>query len=110
MIENGHPDILGATVDDSGTNFALYSSVAERVELCLFDVTGKQRRIDLPAHSRDVWHGYLPGCRPGQHYGYRVHGEYDAEHGRRCNPAKLLLDPYARALAGDFEWADAVYD
>ncbi len=110
-MQAGDPAILGATPDASGTNFALYSAVAERVELCLFDADGRQSQcIDLPERSDGVWHGYLPGCAPGQHYGYRVHGPWDPKKGLRCNPAKLLLDPYARDIRGQFRWHDAVFD
>lgn len=111
MIEAGSPEALGATSDASGTNFAVFSSVAERVDLCLFDDSGIQTDVyELPERSDDIWHGYLPGCRPGQQYGYRVHGLYLPGKGLRCNPAKLLVDPYAKALAGEFRWHDAVFD
>ncbi len=107
----GNPERLGATPDQYGTNFAIYSAVAERVELCLFDADGTQARcIDLPACDKSVWHGYLPGCRAGQRYGYRVHGPWEPNQGLRCNPAKLLIDPYARALDGEFAWDLAVFD
>jgi len=111
MIRRGAPAPLGATADDAGTNFALFSSAAERVELCLFDNSGhEQQRFDLPECSDGVWHGYLPGCAPGQRYGYRVHGPFDPDNGLRCNPHKLLIDPYARALAGTFARHAAVFD
>jgi len=111
MIEAGSAAPLGATADSDGTNFAVYSSPAERVELCLFDATGAERaRVDLPRCTGSVWHGYVPGCRPGQRYGFRVHGPFDADKGQRCNAAKLLIDPYARALDGVFTWHDAVFD
>jgi isoamylase len=111
MIQTGHPAPLGATADATGTNFAVFSSVAERIELCLFDAQGRQvESFELPGRDGDVRHGYVPGCTPGQLYGYRVHGRYDPKHGLRCNPAKLLIDPYARALAGDFRWHGAVFD
>ena len=111
MIEPGCPTPLGATADASGTNFAVYSSVAERVELCLFNSSGRQAKtIDLPECTDDVWHGYLPDCRSGQSYGYRVHGPYAPESGLRCNPSKLLIDPYARALSGQFDWHESVFD
>ncbi len=107
----GNSEFLGATPDAAGTNFALYSAVAERVELCLYDDDGRLlRQWDLPACDDAVWHGYLAGCRPGQHYGYRVHGPFDPAKGLRCNPAKLLLDPYAREVAGSFQWHPAVFD
>ena len=111
MIEPGCPTPLGATADASGTNFAVFSSVAERVELCLFDFSGRQTRaIDLPECSDGVWHGFLPDCHAGQHYGYRVHGPFEPARGLRCNPAKLLIDPYARALSGQFDWHESVFD
>jgi glycogen operon protein len=111
MIEPGCPTPLGATADASGTNFAVYSSVAERVELCLFDSSGHQAKtIDLPGCTDDIWHGYLPDCNAGQSYGYRVHGPYAPEIGQRCNPHKLLVDPYARALSGKFGWHESVFD
>ena len=107
----GNPDLLGATPDDSGTNFALYSAVADGVELCLFSADGQQVQIfDMPACSDGVWHGYLPGCESGQRYGYRVHGPYDPDKGLRCNAAKLLLDPYAREITGQLQWHRAVFD
>ena len=110
-MQAGNPEVLGATPDESGTNFALYSAIAERVELCLFSADGEQERcVDLPECDGGVWHGYLPGCQPGQHYGYRVHGQYDPSNGLRCNPAKLLLDPYAREIRGEFSWHPAVFD
>ena len=111
MIQPGSPDLLGARPDREGTNFALYSSVAERVELCLFDASGRETdRMDLPACNESVWHGYLPGCPVRQRYGYRVHGPYDPATGLRCNPAKLLIDPYARLLDGELQWDPAVFD
>ena len=100
---------LGATYDGAGTNFALFSEVAERVELCLFDPSGNEQRMDLPEVTGNVWHGYLPGLEPGQRYGYRVHGPWDPARGHRCNPAKLLLDPYAKAVEGLPRWDEAVY-
>lgn len=110
-MHGGDPERLGATPDTDGTNFAIYSAIAERVELCLFDAAGNQARcIDLPACDNSVWHGYLPGCPPGQRYGYRVHGAWEPDQGLRCNPAKLLIDPYARALDGEFAWDLAVFD
>ena len=100
---------LGATYDGSGTNFALFSEVAERVELCLFDADGAEERHDLPEMDGFVWHAFLPGVEPGQRYGYRVHGPYDPSRGHRCNPSKLLLDPYAKAIDGRFEWGQALF-
>ena len=100
---------LGATYDGSGTNFALFSEVAERVELCLFDADGTEVRLDLPEMDGFVWHAFLPGGEPGQRYGYRVHGPYDPSRGHRCNPSKLLLDPYAKAIDGKFHWGQALF-
>ena len=105
----GTPYPLGATFDGGGTNFALYSSVGERVELCLIDDDGSETRIALGEVDGDIWHAYLPAVVPGQRYGYRVHGPYDPGRGLRCNPQKLLLDPYAKAIAGRLEWNEAVY-
>jgi glycogen operon protein len=100
---------LGATYDGSGTNFALFSEVAERVELCLFDEAGVETRYDLPEVDAFVWHGYLPNVSAGQRYGYRVHGPYEPAAGHRCNPSKLLLDPYAKAVEGEIDWAQACF-
>ena len=109
---------LGATYDGAGTNFALFSEVAEEVELCLFDDGGGaeaiETRVRLDEVDGFVWHGYLPGIGPGQHYGYRVHGRYDPASGHRCNSAKLLLDPYAKAVstAADqlgVEWDESLF-
>ena len=111
MMQAGSPTPLGATVDAGGTNFAVFSSVATRIELCLFDFAGQPTTQHfLPECTDDVWHGYLPKCKPGQRYGYRVHGPYSPHEGLRCNPAKLLIDPYARAIDGDFVWNSAVLD
>ncbi len=102
---------LGATWDGSGTNFALFSANAEKVELCLFDSNGRReiKRIPLPEYTHEIWHGYLPEVRPGQLYGYRVHGPYDPQNGHRFNANKLVLDPYARALHGEIRWHDALF-
>ncbi|GAA0234100.1 glycogen debranching protein GlgX [Cryptosporangium japonicum] len=105
----GSPYPLGATYDGGGTNFALFSEVAERVELCLFDEDGTETRIDLPEREALVWHGYLPRIVPGQRYGYRVHGPYDPGAGLRCNPNKLLLDPYAKAIDGEYTWGQELF-
>jgi isoamylase len=107
-ITAGAPHPLGATWDGRGTNFALFSSSAEKVVLCLFDRTGRSEvdRVVLPERTDDVWHGYLPYVQPGQLYGYRVHGPYDPEHGFRFNPHKLLVDPYSKRLGGQFIWTD----
>lgn len=91
---------LGATFDGTGVNFALFSEVATKVELCLIDDEGAETRVPLPEVDGFVWHAYLPGVQPGQRYGYRVHGPYDPANGHRCNPQKLLLDPYAKAIDG----------
>jgi glycogen operon protein len=104
----GSPYPLGATWDGNGVNFALFSSHASKVELCLFDLHGREvERILLPEYTDEVWHGYLPDARPGQLYGYRVHGPYDPPRGHRFNASKLLLDPYAKALSGPLIWSDA---
>ena len=100
QIWTGKSYPLGATFDGSGTNFALFSEAAERVELCLFDEDGAERRIDVTEVDAFVWHVYLPAVQPGQRYGYRVHGPFDPSAGLRCDPSKLLLDPYAKAIAG----------
>jgi isoamylase len=109
-ILRGTPQPPGAHWDGHGVNFALFSAHAERVELCLFDADGKQEveRIELQA-SGNFWHAYLPGCRPGTVYGYRVHGPYQPDIGHRFNPNKLSLDPYARSLKGQLQWDDSVY-
>src|SRR3978361_1873755 len=95
---------LGATFDGSGTNFALFSEAADRVALCLFAADGTETRVELLDVDAHVWHGYLPQIQPGQRYGYRVHGPYDPESGVRCNPAKVLLEPHAKAPAGEEHW------
>ncbi|MDQ2624722.1 MAG: glycogen debranching enzyme, partial [Actinomycetota bacterium] len=105
----GTPYPLGATYDGTGVNFALFSEVAERVELCLFDEDGTEVRVDLPEVDAFVWHGYLPGIEPGQRYGFRVHGPYDPAQGLRCNPNKLLLDPYATAVCGEVDWNESLF-
>jgi len=105
----GQPYPLGATYDGSGANFSIFSEVAERVELCLFDADGTETRHDLPESTALCWHGYLPNASPGQRYGFRVHGPWDPAAGHRCNPAKLLLDPYAKAVDGDVDWDEAVF-
>jgi isoamylase len=106
---SGRPYPLGAHFDGNGTNFSVFSRVAEHVELCLFDEAGRETRIDLPEMTGFAWHGYLPGVGPGQRYGYRVHGPWDPAKGVRCNPAKLLLDPYARAVDGGVRWSKAIH-
>ena len=105
----GTPYPLGATYDGTGTNFSLFSEAAQSVELCLFDAAGSETRVGLSEADAYCWHGYLPGVGVGQRYGYRVHGRYDAAAGLRCNPAKLLLDPYAKAVEGSPSWHGALY-
>jgi isoamylase len=113
-VWNGEPHPLGATHDGAGTNFALFSGVAEMVELCLLgpaDAHGRreEERIELTEVDGHIWHAHLPGIGPGQHYGYRVHGPWDPAQGLWCNPTKLLLDPYARTVDGDVDWAPACF-
>ncbi|HEV7213142.1 MAG TPA: glycogen debranching protein GlgX [Blastococcus sp.] len=100
---------LGATYDGTGTNFAIFSEVAEQVELCLFDDAGNEERVRLPEMDGYVWHAFLPGIHPGQRYGFRVTGPYDPSQGLRCNPNKLLLDPYAKAIDGAVDWDPACF-
>ncbi|MCZ2820841.1 glycogen debranching protein GlgX [Modestobacter sp. VKM Ac-2977] len=100
---------LGATYDGTGTNFAIYSEVAEKIELCLFDEAGNEERIRLPEMDAYVWHAFLPGIQAGQRYGYRVYGPHDPAQGHRCNPHKLLLDPYAKAIDGQVDWDESVF-
>jgi isoamylase len=99
---------LGATPSAAGTTFAVASSVAEAMTLCLFDDAGQETRIPLPEYDAGVWHGFVPGVGPGQAYGYRASGRYDPASGLRCNPAKLLLDPYARAISGEVAFGPEV--
>ncbi len=99
-ISPGDPYPLGATWDGSGTNFAVFSQAAESIDLCLFDAAGKETRFELPEVDAYVWHGYLEEAEPGQLYGYRARGAYNPAQGLRANYAKLLLDPYARAISG----------
>ena len=112
----GTPYPLGATWDGWGTNFTLFSEVAERVELCLFDEAGddsgtlNETRVELTEVDGFVWHGYLPGIAPGQRYGYRVHGPHDPPRGLRCDGSKLLLDPYSKAIEGDVSWDESLFD
>ncbi|HSS00881.1 MAG TPA: glycogen debranching enzyme GlgX, partial [Kofleriaceae bacterium] len=102
----GQPFPLGAQFDGYGTNFAVYSGVAERVELCLFDPD--ETRIELYRGIGQIWHAYLPLVGPGMRYGFRVHGPWDLARGQRCNPAKLLVDPYARAISEGLHWGPAL--
>jgi isoamylase len=110
-LSRGVPYPLGATWDGLGTNFAVFSEFAERIELCLFDPTGRREleRHDLPECTDEVWHGYLPNARTGLIYGYRAHGPYSPQDGHRFNPHKLLLDPYAKRFAGALRWSDALF-
>ena len=110
-VSAGLPFPLGATWDGSGVNVAVFSAHASRIELCLFDAEGRREveRVALPEFTHEVWHGYFPDLRPGQLYGLRAHGPYAPEAGHRFNPNKLLLDPYARAYAGELRWHDSLY-
>jgi isoamylase len=105
----GQPYPLGAVFDGSGTNFSLFSEIAGRVVLCLFDENDTETRIDLTEVTGYCWHGYLPFVEPGQRYGFRIHGPWDPSQGLCCNPAKLLLDPYAKAVDGQVQWDEAVF-
>ncbi|MDW3163541.1 glycogen debranching protein GlgX [Bifidobacterium longum] len=100
---------LGASYDGAGVNFALYSQVAQKVELCLFDEHDAETRIEMTEQNSYVWHNYIPGLQPGQRYGYRVYGPYDPVHGLRCNPNKLLLDPYAKAIEGNIDGDESLF-
>ncbi|MGZ4729780.1 MAG: glycogen debranching enzyme, partial [Acidimicrobiales bacterium] len=106
----GQPFPLGATYDGNGANFSLFSEVGEQVELCLFDDDGVESRLVLPEVTAFIHHGYVPGVQPGQRYGFRVDGPWQPEQGQRSNPAKLLIDPYAKAVEGAVEWSDAAFD
>ncbi|HEX6388160.1 MAG TPA: hypothetical protein VFZ89_01895, partial [Solirubrobacteraceae bacterium] len=103
----GAPFPLGATWDGGGTNFSLFSENAQRVELCLFDDEGNERRIELTERTAFNWHCYVPLLGPGQRYGFRVHGPYAPHEGHRFNPFKLLLDPYAKSIEGPIDWEAA---
>src|ERR671928_1487592 len=108
----GSPYPQGATWDGQGVNFSIFSEHATGVELCLFDSPDdpeESHRIELRERTDLIWHGYLPDARPGQLYGYRVHGPYEPERGHRFNPFKLLIDPYAKAISGTIKWSDALY-
>ncbi len=105
----GQPYPLGAVFDGAGTNFSLFSEIAERVELCLFDENDNETCVDLTEVTGYCWHGYLPLVEPGQRYGFRIHGPWDPSQGFCCNPAKLLLDPYAKAMDGQVQWDEAVF-
>ena len=111
-IWSGKPYPLGATFDGAGVNFAVFSECATKVELCLFDspdAKTESSRIELPEHTDQVWHGYLPDAEPGQLYGFRVHGPYDPTNGHRFNPNKVVLDPYAKAVGRDLAWDDSLW-
>jgi glycogen operon protein len=110
-LDDGLPEPYGASYDGSGVNFAVFSAHATNVDLCLFDSSGRREiaRLPLPRRTEQVWHGYVSGIGPGQLYGYRVHGPYEPERGHRFNPNKLLIDPYARQLAGRLRWHDALF-
>src|ERR1051326_2023579 len=108
----GQPYPLGATWDGQGVNFAIFSENATGIELCLFnreDDAVESFRVNLRERTDQVWHCYLPDVRPGQFYGYRVHGPYDPNNGNRFNAAKLLLDPYAKAITGAIKWSNALF-
>ncbi|MCI1650786.1 MAG: glycogen debranching protein GlgX [Bifidobacterium tibiigranuli] len=100
---------LGASFDGAGVNFALFSEVAEKVELCLFDENNNETRIEMTEQNSYIWHNYIPSIQPGQRYGYRVYGPYDPANGLRCNPHKLLLDPYAKAIEGNIDGDESLY-
>src|SRR5438105_7024261 len=105
----GRPYPLGAAWDGRGTNFSLFSERAEGVELCLFDDDDHETRVELSETTALCWHAYMPTVGRGQRYGFRVHGPFAPHEGHRFNPAKLLIDPYARAIDGDVRWNEAVY-
>ncbi|MEM9343436.1 MAG: hypothetical protein AAGA87_10360 [Pseudomonadota bacterium] len=109
-VTAGRPTPLGATPDEHGTNFAVFSANATAMTLCLFDESGRESRVDLPEHRAEIWHGHVAGIRPGQVYGYRAHGPFRPEEGHRFNPNKLLLDPYAREVTGQPKWNEALYE
>ena len=109
QIRPGSMYPLGASYDGAGVNFALFSQVAQKVELCLFDEEDNETRIEMTEQNSYVWHNYLPGIQPGQRYGYRVYGPYDPMQGLRCNPNKLLLDPYAKAIEGNIDGDESLY-
>lgn len=111
QLDDGLPSPLGATFDGRGVNFAIFTDNATGVDLCLFDAGGQHEiaRYSLPQRTEGIWHGYVNGLSPGQLYGYRVYGPYEPAHGHRFNPSKLVIDPYARGLAGPLIWNDALY-
>jgi isoamylase len=109
-VTAGSPDALGAAVDDAGATFAVFSEHAEQITLCLFSPDGRREiaRLPLPERTGDVWHGHVAGLKPGQLYGLRADGPWNPDKGQRFNPAKLLLDPYAKAFHGDFDPTSAL--
>ena len=109
QIRPGSMYPLGASYDGAGVNFALFSQVAEKVELCLFDDNDNETRVAMPEQNSYVWHNYIPGLQPGQRYGYRVYGPFDPDRGLRCNPNKLLLDPYAKAIEGNIDGDESLF-
>src|ERR1700734_437405 len=111
VVQEGLPHPRGANWDGKGTNFALFSAHATKVEVCLFDEDGEHEleRIELPEYTNQIWHGYLPEVRPGSIYGYRVHGPYEPENGHRFNAAKIVLDPYAKAIGRTLNWDDSLF-
>ncbi|HUD53515.1 MAG TPA: glycogen debranching enzyme GlgX, partial [Parvibaculum sp.] len=110
-MTSGLPYPLGATWDGLGTNFAVFSANAEKIELCIFDPSGRREvaRYELPECTDEVWHGYLPDALPGLLYGYRAYGPYRPTEGHRFNPHKLLVDPYARQINGPVRWSDSLF-
>jgi glycogen operon protein len=110
-VQKGAPGPLGATWDGNGTNFAVFSAHATKIELCIFDFATDQelQRIVLPEYTNQIWHGYVPELSPGTRYGYRVHGPYEPEKGHRFNPNKLVLDPYAVSMVGELRWSPALF-
>jgi isoamylase len=108
-ITQGRPQPMGSAYDGGGTNFAVFSSIADRVEVCLFDGQNRERRVELPGKTGSVWHGYVDSIAPGQLYGYRVHGPWKPAEGHLCHPQKLLLDPYGKAVDGRLDWDDALF-
>src|SRR4051812_11335142 len=110
-LERGSPYPLGATWNGLGVNFAVFSRHASRIQVCIFDAGGRKeiQRYDLPEHTDEIWHGYLPAGMPGLLYGFRASGPYEPHNGHRFNPHKLLLDPYAKGLSGTLKWTDGLY-
>ena len=108
-VSPGKPYPLGATYDGVGTNFSIFSEIAERVEVCLFGPSGHETRYTLPDETARIHHGYLAGVGPGQRYGFRVHGPWRPSQGLRCNPDKLLLDPYSKSVDGALRWRRSLF-